>query len=170
MKKISIAMLLGFTLIFTGCGSDDAEQEVVQEVKEVVEEVATHHATVNGIKLNVGEDITEDIINSLGEATEVLEAPSCHFDGMDTLYVFDSATLYVYKDGDKNILYIIEITGPGASTVDGANIDMTEEEVVALYGEDYEAYGVIMEYNIGDYKIAFSFDGDAVEYIEVFVD
>lgn len=185
MKKLLVALLFGMSITLTACGSsEEAELNEVEEVLEVeevedieveeieVEEVniiGANEVMVNGQTLVIGMDITEDIINELGEAVEVMEAPSCHFDGNDTIYTYDDVTLYVYQDGEMNVLYIIEITADGVITNTGVTVGMSREEVVEVYNAEYDEYGTIIEYTFEDTTVAISFDDSGVvDYVEIF--
>lgn len=186
MKKLLVAMLLGVLMTLVACGNEEVDvktevnyEEVGNEIEEVaeeeVEEVVATHTTgfgqidINGTVLTLGMDLTENIIAELGVAIEVLEAPSCHFDGNDTIYTYDNVILYVYQDGENNILYIIEITDSTITTNTGVTVGMAREEVVEIYGAEYDEYGTILEYTLDEANVAISFDVDGfVEYIEIF--
>lgn len=69
-----------------------------------------------GVSVALGQEYTEALGNSLGGATDVVEAPSCHYDGMDTIYTFAGFALYTYRAEDKSIIYLIELKDDTAAT------------------------------------------------------
>lgn len=169
MKKFTIAMLLGVMAISTGCGSDEAT-DTNEVVEDVVEEapVVEGHMVIDGVALNVGANVTEDLIASLGEPVETMEAPSCHYDGNDTLYIYEDYTLYVYQDGEDNLLYIIELNTDAVATPDGAVVGMTRDEIFDIYGDAYEEFAYVSEFDCGDHIVAVNFDEEGVvSYIEI---
>ena len=99
----------------------------------------------------------------------MVEAPSCHYDGMDTIYTFAGFALYTYRAEDKSIIYLIELKDDTAATREGAKVGMTAGEIEALYGTGYTESGVIRSYPLGkDATLDFTMeDGKAalIEYV-----
>lgn len=126
--------------------------------------------TALGQEFYLGMVVEEEILAALGTPGDVLEAPSCHFDGSDTIYVYDSFSLYTYLNGEDSILYLIELTGEQAATALGARTGMTRAEIEALYGMGVEGGGAYLTYTLSDtVMLHIGFDGDAViriEYVE----
>ena len=122
-----------------------------------------------GVSVALGQEYTEALGNSLGGATDVVEAPSCHYDGMDTIYTFAGFALYTYRAEDKSIIYLIELKDDTAATLEGAKVGMTAGEIEALYGTGYTESGVIRSYPLGkDATLDFTMeDGKAalIEYV-----
>lgn len=178
MKKILVTLLLGMSITLVACGNDESTEviteEVVAEVEEMseieeVNELDVNQVELNGTVLTLGMDVTEDVISNLGEVIEVMEAPSCHYDGNDTIYTYEDVILYVYQDGDSNLLYIIEIVDSTITTNTGVTVGMSREEVVEIYGEQYDEYGTIVEYTFDETIVAVSFDENGLaSYIEIF--
>ena len=123
--------------------------------------------TALGQEFYLGMVVEEEMLDALGTPEDVMEAPSCHFDGSDTIYVYDSFSLYTYLDGEDNILYLIELTGEQAATALGARTGMTHAEIEELYGTDFEEEGAYLAYPLSDTTVLhIGFDGDAVIWIE----
>lgn len=123
--------------------------------------------TASGQEFYLGMVVEEEMLDALGTPEDVMEAPSCHFDGSDTIYVYDSFSLYTYLDGEDNILYLIELTGEQAATALGARTGMTHTEIEELYGTDFEEEGAYLAYPLSDTTVLhIGFDGDAVIWIE----
>lgn len=175
MKKLLAGVLLGTALFTVACGQEEAQSEAVVEevVADVVEEVEpvaeiAGDIVINGYGVNIGTNLTKEVIANLGTPLETLEAPSCHFDGNDTLYVYDGYTLYAYQDGEENILYIIELDGQNISTPQGATVGMTRDDIFEIYGEATEEYAMVSEFDLGEVVVAVTFDDeDLVSYIEI---
>lgn len=123
--------------------------------------------TVSGQEFYLGMVVEEEMLAALGMPVDVMEAPSCHFDGSDTIYVYDGFSLYTYLNGEDDILYLIELTGEQAATALGARTGMTRTEIEALYGMGVEGGGVYLAYPLSDTTVLqVGFDGDAVIWIE----
>lgn len=127
--------------------------------------------TALGQKFYLRMVVEEEMLAALGTPVDVMEAPSCHFDGSDTIYVYDSFSLYTYLNGEDNILYLIELTGEQAATALGARMGMTRAEIEALYGKGVEGGGAYLAYPLSDTTVLhIGFNGDVViwiEYVEV---
>ena len=123
--------------------------------------------TASGQEFYLGMVVEEEMLDALGTPKDVMEAPSCHFDGNDTIYAYDGFSLYTYLNGEDNILYLIELTGEQATTALGARMGMTHEEIEALYGTGIEAEGAYLAYPLSDTTVLhIGFEGDAVIWIE----
>lgn len=123
--------------------------------------------TASGQEFYLGMVVEEEMLAALGTPGDVMEAPSCHFDGSDTIYVYDSFSLYTYLNGSDNILYLIELTREQASTALGARTGMTRTEVEALYGRAIEGEGAYLAYLLSDTTVLqIGFDGDVVSWFE----
>lgn len=120
-----------------------------------------------GVSVALGQAYTEALGNSLGGATDVVEAPSCHYDGMDTIYTFAGFSLYTYKTEEKSVIYLIELKDDTVATREGAKVGMTAGEVEALYGSGYTESGVIRRYPLGkDGTLDFTMEDGKVALIE----
>ena len=122
---------------------------------------------IQGQVLQIGTVMTDAILEAFGTPSDTQKAPSCHFDGEDTIYIYDGFSLYTYADGDDSILYLIEISKAGIATPKGAQVGMTLEEVKQLYGDDYTELGTAISYALSDTTaLRFSFDGTAITMME----
>ncbi len=113
---------------------------------------------IAGQSLEIGSIITADMLTALGEPLETQQAPSCHFDGNDTIYLFGDFTLYLYKDGDKDVLYILELNSNVYQTALGGRVGMTREEIVELYGDDFTEQGTRISYAMENEVVDFTID------------
>lgn len=196
MKRLLLMSVLSLSLMLIGCGSSDSSEveETTEEVTEVTEEVTqdmedgTSEAVtdesvaeeiavtgeedsieVNGQVLEVGMNVTEDVIAAVGDPIDVMEAPSCHYDGNDTIYTYEDFALYTYLDDESMYLYLIELTGDGVATANGVTVGMSSADVASLCGDDYENMGVIMEYTYDDVYVDYiSDESGLISMIEIF--
>ncbi|WP_297378106.1 hypothetical protein [uncultured Helcococcus sp.] len=147
MKKLILTMALLLTL--TACSSDketvkETKIETGQEMTENKENDSTNAYTfeANGVKFTTG-DKTQIALDALGKYNETLSAPSCAFEGEDTVYKYDGLEIYSYdKNGEEYIsgIFLLEDT----STPEGLKIGSSKEDMIKLYGEDFTE-------NIGSY-------------------
>ena len=75
---------------------------------------------------------------NLPEPVKTLEAPSCHYEGTDTVYYYEDFTLYTYRFEDKDVVYCIELLNDNTKTREGAKVGMTQSDIVGIYGQEYE--------------------------------
>lgn len=123
--------------------------------------------TVNGQKLTVGMKVTDSLIRALGSPDDIQEAPSCHFDGNDTIYIFADYSLYTYVAGSSKVLYLIELNSPQVSTAAGAKVGMGLDKVKALYGNAYTQLGSSIRYAVSNtVNISFTYQNNIVSMIE----
>ncbi len=196
MKKIIIALLLTSSFaVLTACSgapsssseassssqSESVESEESAETEESSSEAESESeeskasesefdmgGVLNGTNYHIGMIMDDDILSSLGEPTNTMEAPSCHFDGNDTIYYYSDITLYTYKDGDKNVVYLIELLSENAPTALGATTGMTKADIEAIYGSDYEMVGTRMSYTLEKEILEFTTDeSDTITMIEI---
>ena len=147
MKKLILTMALLLTL--TACSSDketveETKIETGQEMTENKENDSTNAYAfeANGVKFTTG-DKTQIALDALGEYNETLSAPSCAFEGEDTVYKYDGVEIYSYdKNGEEYIsgIFLLDDT----STPEGLKIGSSKEDMIKLYGEDFTE-------NIGSY-------------------
>lgn len=122
---------------------------------------------VGSTELKIGMSMNDSVISAIGTPNDTMQAPSCHFDGNDTIYVYDGYSLYTYQDGDKSVLYLIEINSSAASTSLGATVGMSYDEVRALYGTPSSESASLVEYEVASgVQINFSLSGGTVTMIE----
>ena len=115
--------------------------------------------TLGTAELSVGMVITEDIINKVGTPDDIMSAPSCFFDGEDTIYVYEDFSLYTYRDGDKDYLYIIELSTDKNATEFGGKVGMNIADIEELYGYDSTGTATSKVYKLGENsKLRFTFD------------
>lgn len=162
-----ICLCLALSLCACGNATDGGKTSSPASAPEK-EEIADEKGSfiISDQKLEIGMNLTETVLNALGDPNDVQNAPSCHFDGEDTIYIYDDYSLYTYADGDKNVLYLIEISGSGVSTSEGISIGSSCEDVREIYGAPSEEAETYLIYEMPTSIIRFSHDGAAVNLIE----
>ena len=87
----------------------------------------------------------------MGAPVDEQQAPSCHYDGMDTIYMYDGYSIYTAMTGDDAIVYYIEITTVDLPTAKGAKVGMTTDEIKNLYGNSpVTNTDKLLKYDLGD--------------------
>lgn len=167
MKKVlAITLVLMMLFALVGCsGSGDVSSDETPSTPSSSnvssENVNTDSGkiTLGGAELSVGMVITEAVINSVGTPDDIMSAPSCFFDGEDTIYVYEDFSLYTYRDGDKDYLYIIELSTDKNATEFGGKVGMNIADIEELYGYDSTGTATSKVYKLGENsKLRFTFD------------
>lgn len=167
MRKYFIFILLVFLL--TGCAKtvkQDASvngNPVVNDPAKETED-AVYSFSFNDIKISLNEEASS-IIQSLGEAMEKFEAPSCAFQGMDMFYVYPGFELSTYPLEDKHYISTIDLIDDSVSTENGVYIGSSLDEVIAKFGNGFKQSGSIYTYVLGDTSISFAINNNIVENI-----
>ena len=167
MKKVlAITLVLMMIFALVGCsGSGDVSSDETPSTPSSSnvssENVNTDSGkiTLGDAELSVGMVITEAVINSVGTPDDIMSAPSCFFDGEDTIYVYEDFSLYTYRDGDKDYLYIIELSTDKNATEFGGKVGMNIADIEELYGYDSTGTATSKVYKLGENsKLRFTFD------------
>lgn len=128
MKKTIITLLLIVSM--AGCSSASLASD-------------TFVFTYNQHQVSVGDDASS-FIKNLGSYTSLSTAPSCAFDGEDTIYDYPGIQLSTYQDNGVEVLTGVYLLDSSVSTSEGIKIGSTKEEVLDSYGNEFtEEYGVI---------------------------
>ena len=162
MKKILLAvccMLLSLCLL-AGCG------------ETAIDENGVSATTLNGQKVVLGTTLTDNLSAALGTPTDTVEAVSCHYEGMDTIYEYDGFTLYTYQKEGAKIIYSIELLDAAYKTAEGAAVGMTKADVQTLYTAvpcEEIGSGLCYTYPNGQ-QLFFHLDGNTVTCIEYYTE
>lgn len=124
--------------------------------------------SIHGTTLRLNKSYNS-VSSSLGTPLSTTDAPSCHYDGMDTIYQYNGFSIYTYATENDSIIYDIEITSPSIATTKGVAVGDTVDKVLSVYGNDYAAKtGSTIEYRAGSASLYFSLNGDTVSMIEYY--
>lgn len=118
----------------------------------------------NGNEIYLDENIN-DVKSKLGEPNDTIIAPSCYYDGDDKTFVYNGFSVTTYPDGDNDYVVSITITEAGISTEKGAEVGMSINDVLAIYGDSYSQNGSNYQYQIDDKYIYFYVEDDTVQEI-----
>ena len=173
MKKV-LCLLLVLVLIFAlvGCSGGDvssSETPSAPSSSDIISSDITDTKTDSGkitlgsAELKVGMVITDDVINKIGTPDDVMSAQSCFFDGEDTIYVYEDFSLYTYRDGDKNYLYIIELSTDKNATEFGGKVGMDIADIEELYGYDSTGTATSKVYKLSENSnLRFTYDESGI--------
>ncbi len=171
MKKLMI--LMAAVLLLTGCGNPGAKgndnkgatdapiNQGAEDVKTPTEGFSFENSGVT-IPMNVD---AAPIVDELGEPVEYFEAASCAFQGLDKIYYYNGFEVGTYPNGDKDYVSYVNLLDDSVATDKGVYLGSTLDEVTAAYGKDYTAEGSSYVYRLGDTKLTFIIEDDAVTSI-----
>jgi len=84
------------------------------------------------------DDPAEPIISALGTCQNKYEAPSCAFDGMDTVYSYPGFEVSTYKAKDVEKVSGVVLRDDTVGTPEGVFIGSSTEDVFKKYEESAE--------------------------------
>lgn len=158
MKRI-FAMMLVLSLLLCGCGNKPAENTDQIGTAGVV--------TLGNVTVQVGGELNATQKTDLGTPIEVYEAPSCHYEGMDTVYTYDGYTLQTYRKGTVDILCMVILESAAYATDKGIRVGDTLDAVIAAYGECTEETKYYVTYVLSpSITLTFSLTDNTVTAIE----
>lgn len=149
-----------------GQGNPDTEKEPGSTGEQNTAEGFFFNA--NGVRITVDMDMDE-LAGQIGESKSIFEAPSCAGEGISYLYNYVSYEIETYPaaDGKNRIGYIV-LKDDMAATEEGIDLSMTKQDVIRIYGEEYEESANGLTYEKQGMKLNFVFDGDnmiSIEYV-----
>lgn len=158
MKRL-LAMALAATLLLGGCGKSNDNNKTGGNAPTAV--IKLGEATVT-----VGEALTAAQKTALGESLSVEEAPSCHYEGMDTVYRYDGFSLQTYRKDNVDVLCVVTVESDAYPTAEGVKVGDGIEAVTDAYGEAAETTNYYVVYDLTDkVTLTFEMDGDKVAVI-----
>lgn len=171
MKKI--ILFIAAMLFLTACsnagentqGNDTSAEnksnEAAEEPGTLTEGFSFENNEVS-IPMNVD---AAPIVETLGEPVEYFEAASCAFQGLDKIYYYNGFELGTYPNGDKDYVSYVNLLDDSVATDKGVYLGSTLEEVTAAYGNEYTVDGASYVYRLGETKLTFIMEEDAVTSI-----
>lgn len=168
MMKRMLALALAAMLLFSGCGATGDNTDT-NDTNGGNNASADTKVTVNlggPASVTIGEPLTDVQKNRLGPAASVQEAPSCHYDGMDTVTTYNGFIIQTYRQEDADIVCLVEIQDRMLATEKGIQIGNDLEAVKAAYGEPKEATDFYVVYDLtNDVTITFELYGTSVSAV-----
>ena len=149
MKKILLLIIL--MLVFVGCSSNPDTTD-------------GYYFETNGLKIAMG-DIASDFLVKTGNPIEQYSAPSCAFDGDDTVYDFGSYQITTYLTDGKEIFTGVYLLDDRFSTKEGIKIGSKLSEMLSTYGDEYEENYGAYTYSMGLTNLSFVVIDDVITSI-----
>ena len=155
MKRF-FALALAVALLLCGCGKENKKEEGGSKAA----------VKLGDTTVTVGETLTAEMKTALGEPVSVEEAPSCHFEGMDTVYRYDGFSIQTYRKEDADAIAVITVESADYPTDKGIKVGDNLDAVMDAYGEADEPTNYYWVYNLTDkVTLTFELDGDKVATI-----
>ena len=158
MKRI-LALTLALMLLLCGCGGGENEGD-----KTPADDMG-NRVMLHGVYVNVGGELTADMLQALGEPDEKTESPNCVYDGAVYDYIYTGFSLQVNQQEGKNTLLMATITDPAYQTEKGVKIGDTADAVKKAYGEATGGNNYYLVYAKDGFELTFNFNNGAVEEI-----
>ncbi|MDP2813754.1 MAG: hypothetical protein Q8S15_08120 [Erysipelotrichaceae bacterium] len=149
MKKLLLIILM--TLVFAGCSSN-------------AETLNDYYFETNGLKISMG-DKASDFLVKTGTPIEQYSAPSCAFDGDDTVYDFGSYQITTYLSVEGEIFTGVYLLDDRFSTKEGIKIGSKLSEMLSTYGDKYEENYGAYTYSLGLTELSFVVIDDVITSI-----
>jgi hypothetical protein len=149
MKKILLIAIL--LLVFVGCSSPPDTTD-------------GYYFETNGLKITMG-DSASDFLVKTGTPDEQYSAPSCAFDGDDTVYDFGSYQITTYLSDGEEIFTGVYLLDDRFSTKEGIKIGSKLSEMLSAYGDEYEENYGAYTYSMGLTDLSFVVIDDVITSI-----
>lgn len=149
MKKIFVCLVV--LLMMAGCSSEGNNKN-------------DYIFTVRGFDIIMGE-AAGDFLTKTGSPSDKYSAPSCAFDGDDTVYDFGNYQITTYVTNGKEIFTGVYLLDDSLSTKEGIKIGSSLSDMLDVYGDDYqENYGAYT-YSKGLTELSFVVIDDVITSI-----
>ena len=119
-----------------------------------------------GMRISVGDD-AEAVLAKLGKANQVYQQNSSVLPGKYTVYDYEAFELSIFPDEIGNVISDIYIPeDSAAATPEGLHIGSTKDDMVRIYGTNFEKSGDVCQYSRGESCLLVYLDGNKVDRIE----
>jgi hypothetical protein len=145
-------------------GTNTATNESPDASDNSAETVVGYSYESNGVTIPMNVDAAP-IIEALGEPVDYFEAASCAFQGLDKIFYYNGFEVGTYPTGDTDFVSYVDFSDDSVTTDKGIYIGSTAAEVTAAYGEDYTEQSGSYIYKLGDTKLTFIIEDEAVTSI-----
>lgn len=119
----------------------------------------------NGVEIAVDMEMSP-IADALGEPDSYYEQPSCAAEGIAKIYTYPGFQIQTYPDGERDLIACIILKDDSVSTPEGIDLSMTKDDIISVYGTEYEETDTAMIYEQGGGKLCFIMDGYDIASIE----
>lgn len=119
----------------------------------------------NGIQIGINDEAAP-ILEKFGEPMTYFEAPSCAFEGMDKIYSYSGFEFVTYTKDDKDYISSVVFLDDMVTTREGIGLNASLEEVISVYGKDYEKSFEQYSYSDGNCVLSFLLENDEVVSVE----
>lgn len=154
MKKRLMCFVICLALIvcLSACGGneDSANSSPENDITETNSPVAEDAFSAKDVSLTIGGIIKKGDLDPLGTPADIQTAPSCHYDGNDTIYIYEGLTIYTYADKSDEVVYLIEITDASYSAHKATKVGMSVDEIKSIMGEPVSETAIAVIYDISD--------------------
>jgi len=182
MKKVIIIALILAAVLPAGCGgSGNAPDTSVQPTDSQSVGTETSPALTDGpgppsglppellfkaggLTIKMGGPAAP-IIQALGEPINYFESPSCAFDGIDKIYVYNGFELFTFPVDGEDFVLSVNLTDDSVTTNEGIYLGMALDKVIAAYGEDYTQLLGQYTYSSGGATLSFLIENDKIVVI-----
>jgi len=108
-------------------------------------------------------DAADTVSASCGEATDVIEAPSCINEGTDRVYSFNGYSVTTSPDeSGSDYVASVELTAPEAVLENGISVGSAVSDAIAAFGDGYtESFG-LYTYELDGFTVTFVAESDAL--------
>lgn len=86
------------------------------------------------------------ILQALGAWVDYSESPSCAFEGMDKVYLYQGFRVQTYSLGGKDYIHSVELTDDSVATAEGITVGALAADVTAAYGTPTSSTDNVMTY------------------------
>ena len=149
MKKILLIAIL--LLVFVGCSTNPDTTD-------------GYYFETNGLKIAMGDNASDFLVKT-GTPIEQYSAPSCAFDGDDTVYDFGSYQITTYLSDGGEIFTGVYLLDDRFSTKEGIKIGSKLSEMLSAYGDEYEENYGAYTYSMGLTDLSFVVIDDVITSI-----
>ena len=152
--------------------SEEASSEAESSEESAAEQTAeteqiTFDYVLNGTTIVVGEEAAP-VLEALGEAESVFEAPSCAFTGVSYYYTYGGVQVVTYPDEHDqslNRLYEVDLVDDTAATNEGIKVGDTYDDLLAKYGTPDQETPAYAMYQTEGKAVRFFLEGENIKQI-----
>ena len=177
MKKfIALAIAFCLSLGLMACGGGEDTTKAPEETKAPAASSDKYEGfgyalTIDGKNIQIGMS-GEDLVDLLGETSNVFEAPSCAGQGIDYTYTYAGGSVEITTVPNAqgvNLIDAMIIKDDLLSTPEGISLTMTLSDVTKAYGDSYTTVGNAYVYEKNGMQLQFIIENDEVTSIQYVV-